>query len=79
MQLTVTPDLKSKIDDLLDQKTILKNKQLEIKESLAALAEELNVKPAKLNKLLSLIEKERNAFGVLAEEIELLETAESLK
>ncbi|MHB8354484.1 MAG: hypothetical protein ACYDCF_08645, partial [Burkholderiales bacterium] len=47
-----------------------------VKEAVTALAERFDTKPTQLNKIIGLIEKEREKGGVLASEREILDQAE---
>lgn len=68
--------LRDGIADVLNQRQKIKTLQEGIKESVAALAERFDLKPAQLNKVIGLVEKEREKGGVLAAERGILDTAE---
>ena len=68
--------LRDGIEDILHQRQKVKSLQDGIKESVAALADRFEMKPAQLSKIVGLIEKEREKGGVLAQERETLEAAE---
>lgn len=68
--------LRDGIQDILNQKTRAKRIQDEIKESVAALAERFDMKPARLNKIINLVDKEQSQGGVIEAEREILTDAE---
>ncbi|WP_031568811.1 hypothetical protein [Acidithiobacillus thiooxidans] len=68
--------LRDGIQDVLNQKTRVKQIQDEIKESVAALAERFDMKPARLNKIINLVDKEQSQGGVIEAEREILTDAE---
>lgn len=68
--------LRDGIDGILNQRQKIKSMQDGVKEAVTALAERFDMKPAQLNKVIGLIEKEREKGGVLALEREILEQAE---
>ncbi len=68
--------LRDGIQDILSRRQQIKSIQEEIKEAVAALAERFEMKPAQLNKIIGLVEKEREKGGVLASEREILDQAE---
>lgn len=70
--------LRDGINDILNQRQKIKTLQEGIKESVAALAERFDLKPAQLNKVIGLVEKEREKGGVLAAERGILDTAEDV-
>ncbi len=67
------------LNDILKQKEELQakkaTKEAEIKEAIAALAEELNVKPADINKVLQTMAKESNTRGHINKENSILDVA----
>ncbi len=68
--------LRDGIQDVLNQKTRVKQIQDEIKESVLALAERFDMKPARLNKIINLVDKEQSQGGVIEAEREILTDAE---
>ncbi|OCX67808.1 hypothetical protein A6M27_16610 [Acidithiobacillus thiooxidans] len=68
--------LRDGIQDVLNQKTRVKQIQDEIKESVLALAERFDMKPARLNKIINLVDKEQSRGGVIEAEREILTDAE---
>ncbi len=70
--------LRDGIQDILNQKIRLKQIQDEIKESVLALAERFDMKPARLNKIINLVDKERSQGGVIEAEREILADAEDV-
>lgn len=68
--------LRDGIEEVLRQRQKVKSLQDGIKEAVTALAERFGTKPAPLNKIIGLIEKEREKGGVLASEREILDQAE---
>lgn len=70
--------LRDSINDILNQRQKVKGIQESIKESVAEVAERFDMKPAQLNKIIGLVEKERDKGGVLSAERELLDMAEEV-
>lgn len=68
--------LKDGIQDILNQKVRLKQIQDEIKESVSALAERFDMKPARLNKIINLVDKEQSQGGIIEAERDILTDAE---
>lgn len=68
--------LRDGIGEVLNQRQKIKTLQEGVKEAVTALAEKFDMKPAQLNKVIGLIEKEREKGGVLVSEREILEQAE---
>lgn len=68
--------LRDGIGEVLNQRQKIKTLQEGVKEVVVALAEKFDMKPAQLNKVIGLIEKEREKGGVLVSEREILEQAE---
>lgn len=50
--------------------------QVQIKDDIKVIAEALGVKPAQINKVIALVEKERAKGGVISQEQEILDVAE---
>ncbi len=68
--------LRDGIEEVLRQRQKVKALQEGVKEAVTALAEKFDTKSAQLNKIIGLIEKEREKGGVLASEREILDQAE---
>jgi hypothetical protein len=68
--------LRDGIEDILQQRQKVKMMQESIKEAVTALAERFDTKAAHLNKIIGLVEKEREKGGVLDSEREILNQAE---
>jgi hypothetical protein len=60
-------DTKSKkaIEDVINRRTAIHSMQEQIKEDIKAIAEYLDIKPAQLNKIIGLVEKERENGDVV--------------
>lgn len=67
--------LREGINNILNQRVKLKAMQDSLKEDVSAIAERFDMKPAQLNKVIGLVEKEREKGGVLKAEQGLLEMA----
>ena len=69
-------DTKSKkaIEDVINRRAAVASMQEQLKEDVKAIAEYLDIKPAKLNKIISLVEKERETGDVVEEERDTLDT-----
>ena len=63
------------INDVLNQMDALETRKAEIRESVKALAEELETKPAAINKIIKLVKAERKLSGALESESTLLDYA----
>jgi len=68
-------ETRKRFEAILNQKEELKAAQETLKESVKLLADEMGDKPARITRILGLIEKEREKGGVIADEREILETA----
>jgi CRISPR/Cas system Type II protein with McrA/HNH and RuvC-like nuclease domain len=71
----IDPQLKSAIEDILNQRAKVARVNEEIKEAVKAVAERFDLKPAQLNKVIGLVEKERDKGGVLDAERSILDIA----
>ncbi|MBU2792717.1 hypothetical protein HF669_10705 [Acidithiobacillus thiooxidans] len=73
-------DTKSRtaIEDVINRRAAIASMQEQLKEDVKAIAEYLDIKPAKLNKIISLVEKERESGDVVEEERDTLDTAADL-
>ncbi len=73
-------DTKSRkaIEDVINRRASIASMQEQLKEDVKAIAEYLDIKPAKLNKIISLVEKERESGDVVEEERDTLDTAADL-
>lgn len=74
----IDPALKSAIEDILNQRARVARLNEEIKESIKAVAERFDLKPAQLNKVVGLVERERDKGGVLDAERSVLDIAADL-
>jgi DNA-directed RNA polymerase sigma subunit (sigma70/sigma32) len=63
------------LNNIMDQQDALEQRKEEIDETVKALAEQLEVKPAEVKKIISLIRKERARTGSLDGDQELLDIA----
>lgn len=66
------------IEDVLRQREKVARMQEGIKDAVKAIAERFDRKPAQVNKVIVLVEKERGKGGVLEEHHNLLDDAESV-
>ncbi|QQD73080.1 hypothetical protein [Acidithiobacillus ferrivorans] len=73
-------DTKSKkaIEDVINRRTAIHSMQEQIKEDIKAIAEYLDIKPAQLNKIIGLVEKERENGDVVESERDILDTVEDI-
>ena len=73
-------DTKSRkaIEDVINRRAAIASMQEQLKEDIKAIAEYLDIKPAKLNKIISLVEKKRESGDVVEEERDTLDTAADL-
>jgi translation elongation factor EF-G len=66
------------IEDVLRQREKVARMQEGIKDAVKSIAERFDRKPAQVNKVIVLVEKEREKGGVLEEQHNLLDDAESV-
>ena len=73
-------DAKSKeaIEDIINRRVGIASLQAQIKEDIQAVAESLGVKAAYLNRIITLVEKERVKGDILSGERNIIEAAEIL-
>jgi len=74
----IDSQLKAVIEDILNQRAKLAQMNEEIKEAVKAAAERFDMKPAQLNKVIGLVEKERDKGGILDAERETLDMASEI-
>ncbi|MHB8366486.1 MAG: hypothetical protein ACYDB0_05605 [Acidithiobacillus sp.] len=65
------------LEDILDRQERIAAQKQQIQEDIKAIAERLDEKPAKIKKVVSLMEKERAKGGVIEAEGEILDMARS--
>lgn len=65
------------MEDILDRQERIAAQKQQIQEDIKAIAERLDEKPAKIKKVISLMEKERAKGGVIEAESEILNMARS--
>lgn len=65
------------MEDILDRQERIAAQKQQIQEDVKAIAERLDEKPAKIKKVISLMEKERAKGGVIEAEGEILDMARS--
>ncbi len=65
------------MEDILDRMERITAQKQQIQEDVKAIAERLDEKPAKIKKVISLMEKERAKGGVIDAESEILDMARS--
>ena len=73
-------DAKSKeaIEDIINRRMGIASLQAQIKEDIQAVAESLGVKAAYLNRIITLVEKERAKGDILSGERDIIEAVEIL-
>ena len=73
-------DTKSKkaIEDVINRRTAIHSMQEQFEEEIKAIAEYLDIKPAQLNKIIGLVEKERENGDVVESERDILDTVEDI-
>ncbi len=64
------------LEDIINRREGIASMQAQIKDDIKAIAEALGVKPAQINKVITLVEKERAKGGVISQEQEILDVAE---
>ncbi len=70
--------LKDALRDILNLRSKISLKQEEVKDAIKTLAERFDRKPAEINKIIGLIEKEQEKGGVIADARALLDEAEGM-
>lgn len=75
MNITLTRNQRNTINAIIAAKTRIGLDMEAVKDDVTALAGELNLKPAQVNRLISLVMKDQNKGGVIEEENKLLELA----
>lgn len=65
------------MEDILDRQERIASQKQQIQEDIKAIAERLEEKPARIKKVISLMEKERAKGGVIEAEGEILDMARS--
>lgn len=76
--MEITLQDRQAIEDILDRRAGIVSMQEQIREDIKAVAERMGVKPAKLNRIIALVEKERDTGSEIGEQRETLDTAEAL-
>ena len=64
------------LEDIINRREGIASMQAQIKDDIKAIAEALGVKSAQINKVITLVEKERAKGGVISQEQEILDVAE---
>ncbi len=64
------------LEDIINRREGIASMQAQIKDDIKAIAEALGVKAAQINKVITLVEKERAKGGVISQEQEILDVAE---
>ncbi|MEL5850174.1 MAG: hypothetical protein U7M05_12565 [Candidatus Igneacidithiobacillus chanchocoensis] len=73
-----TPEVKKAIRDILNRKASIAQETDQIKEDIKAVALAMGAKPAAVNKIISLIEKEKAKGGVIDSERDILDFADEV-
>ncbi len=73
-----TPEIKQAIRDVLNRKAAILRETEQIKEDVKAIALAMGSKPAAVNKIIGLIEKERSKGGVIEAERDILDFADEV-
>ena len=73
-------DTKSRkaIEDVINRRTAIASMQEQLKEDVKGIAEYLDIKPAQLNKIIGLVEKERENGDVVESERDILDMVEDI-
>ncbi|MFA7655030.1 hypothetical protein [Acidithiobacillus thiooxidans] len=66
------------IEDIINRRAGITSMQAQLKEDIKAIAERTGTKPAQINKIISLVEKERDKGDVLAVERDIIDVASDL-
>jgi hypothetical protein len=78
MQLELNQQDHQIIEDIINRRAGIASMQEQIKDDIKAIAERAGVKPAKINKVIVLVEKERAKGDVLEGERGIIDAAESI-
>lgn len=73
-----TPEVKKAIRDILNRKASIARETDQIKDDIKAVAVAMGTKPAAVNKILGLIEKEKAKGGVIDSERDILDFADEV-
>lgn len=73
--MTISDSQRNAIENILNSKESIKESTQSIKDAVKSLAEEMGVKPAFVNRLVSIVEKERAKGGYIKEEREVFDIA----
>ena len=76
--MEISKKAREAIEDIINRRAKIASMQEQLKEAVKAVAEHLDIKPGKLNKIIGLVEKERQSGEVVEEERDTLDTVESL-
>ncbi|MCL4526609.1 MAG: hypothetical protein M1492_09100 [Gammaproteobacteria bacterium] len=76
--MEISKKAREAIEDIINRRAKIASMQEQLKEDVKAVAEHLDIKPGKLNKIIGLVEKERQSGEVVEEERDTLDTVESL-
>ena len=74
--VSLTDEHKKALRFLIEEKNAIAARTEQLKEDIAAIAEKLGTKPAKVNKLISLIVQEEKKGGVIREQSSVLDWVE---
>lgn len=73
-----TPEIKKAIRDVIARKDSIARETDQIKDDVKAIAAAMGTKPAAINKIIGLIEKERTKGGVIDSERDILDFADEV-
>ena len=76
--MEISKKAREAIEDIINRRAKIASMQEQLKEDVKAVAEHLDMKLGKLNKIIGLVEKERQSGEVVEEERDTLDTVESL-
>ncbi len=76
--MEISKKAREAIEDIINRRAKIASMQEQLKEDVKAVAEHLDIKPGKLNKIIGLVEKERQSGEVVEEERNTLDAVESL-
>ncbi len=76
--MEITKKVRDAIEDIINRREGIASMQEQLKEDIKAVAEQLDIKPAKLNRIIGLVEKERQTGEVVQDERGILDAVESL-
>ena len=77
--MEINRDTKQTLEDILRRRASIKEDTQQIREDIKALAKRLDAKPAVINKIITLVEKDREKGDVIDTERDIVDAASLVK